>query len=385
MKTTKRVEDCTVVDVFSGAGGLTHGFLLEGFHVVAGIDADPACKYPFEHNNPGASFVQKRIEEVDPRDVLALYPAGHIKVLVGCAPCQPFSSYNRSRGERKDWDLLYEFARLIEHVQPEIVSMENVPRLATYKGGLVYEDFVKSLERNGYTVSVYPRVYAPDYGVPQHRTRLILFASKWGRIRMLRRARSPENYATVRHAIGHLPPIKAGEAHPDDPIHRASRLSELNLRRIRASVPGGTWLDWPEDLRASCHVKTTGKWYKSVYGRMRWDEPAPTITTQCYGYGNGRFGHPEQDRAISLREAALLQTFPPYYEFVPPGEPVKIAVVSRLIGNAVPVLLARAIAKSIRLHILHHRGWLWRRPTRGRYSGLDELRVRTYEHEFSRT
>ena len=354
----KRVEGCTVVDVFCGAGGLTHGFVLEGFRVAAGIDADPACRYPYEANNHGARFIESRIEDLSTDDLMQMYPDGDVKILVGCAPCQPFSAYNRKREKHKDWDLLYAFAELITAIRPEIVSMENVPRLATYDGGKVYEDFVKVLKDNGYNVSSFENVQAVRYGVPQHRKRLILFASLWGEIKLLRESRPPGQFCTVRDAIGGLPSLRAGEIHSEDPLHRASRLSDLNLRRIRASVPGGTWLDWDDDLRASCHLKHSGRFYKSVYGRMVWDEPAPTITTQCYGFGNGRFGHPEQDRAISLREAALLQTFPKDYEFSDPAEPFYIKVVSRLIGNAVPVVLARVIAKSIRLHILHHRGWL---------------------------
>lgn len=136
-------------------------------------------------------------------------------------------------------------------------------------------------------------------------------------------------------------------------------LSPLNLARIQASKPGGTWLDWPDELRAVCHTKETGKWYGNVYGRMSWDEPSATITTQCCGFGNGRFGHPEQDRAISMREAALLQTFPLSYEFIDPSDDTpSISRIAQMIGNAVPVALARMIAKSIRLHICEHRGWL---------------------------
>jgi len=127
----------------------------------------------------------------------------------------------------------------------------------------------------------------------------------------------------------------------------APSLSPLNLRRIKASRPGGTWRNWPPELQAACHRKTTGATYPSVYGRMEWDRPAPTITTQCFGYGNGRFGHPEQDRAISLREAAMLQTFPEMYAFAPPGASIKFNKMGRLIGNAVPVRLGEVIAQSL--------------------------------------
>ena len=157
--------------------------------------------------------------------------------------------------------------------------------------------------------------------------------------------------ATVRQVIGSLPAIRAGESHPEDGLHMAPALSTLNLSRIKVSIPGGTWRDWPIELLASCHKKATGATYPSVYGRMEWDRPAPTITTQCFGYGNGRFGHPEQNRAISLREAAMLQTFPKTYAFSPEGTPVKFSRMGRLIGNAVPVRLGEVIAKSLVNHV----------------------------------
>jgi len=359
--TNKKVSKCTVVDLFAGVGGLTHGFVMEGFRVAAGIDADIQCAYPYEYNNPGARFVPMDVEDLTPNDVLAFYPENDIKVLVGCAPCQPFSAYARKQGKHENWNLLYAFSALIEAIQPDIVSMENVPRLKSYVGGSIFRDFEDVLNRNDYYVTWDDSIYAPDYGVPQHRHRLILIASKFGKVELLRRSHNPNRYRTVRDAIGNLEPIAAGETRLNDPLHRAMNLSKVNLARIRASTPGGTWHDWPEELRAACHLKDTGKWYRNVYGRMSWDEPSPTITTQCYGFGNGRFGHPEQDRAISMQEAALLQTFPKGYRFFDPEKSNAITPVARFIGNAVPVNLARAIAKSIRLHILEHRGWLWQK------------------------
>lgn len=347
----KLVHNCSVADVFSGLGGLTHGFIMEGFSVTFGIDADGACKYPYEHNNPGAKFIHSKIEDLLPEQKASLFPAEHIKILIGCAPCQPFSSYTRIKGKHKSWNLLYDFADLINELNPDIVSMENVPRLVSYDDGTVYKDFVDKLEDLGYTVSAYPKVYAPDYGVPQRRTRLILFASKYGEVELLRRSLTPDRYTHVQDWIGHLEPLEAGKESSIDPLHKAASLSDMNLKRIRASIPNGTWKDWSEDLVAACHVDEKGKWYKNVYGRMAWNDLAPTITTQCCGFGNGRFGHPEQDRAISMREAALLQTFPPTYQFAEPLSPHRITIMSRLIGNAVPVVLARVIAKSIKLHL----------------------------------
>jgi len=156
---------------------------------------------------------------------------------------------------------------------------------------------------------------------------------------------------TVRQAIGHLRPLEAGEATSGDKLHMSAKLSEKNLQRIRISKPGGTWRDWPEYLIADCHRADSGQTYPGVYARMEWDKPAPTMTTQCFGFGNGRFGHPEQDRAISLREAAILQSFPRDYAFIPEEGEVSFKVMGRLIGNAVPVNLGRAIARSIKNHL----------------------------------
>lgn len=346
------IKGCSVVDMFCGAGGLTHGFVLEGFRVIAGIDVDASCKFAYEHNNQ-AEFIHSSIKDVKLREFRKLYPRNHTKILVGCAPCQSFSQYNKKKGradENDKWKLLYDFADLIERAHPHIVSMENVPELVNFKGGKIFGDFVSRLRISGYEVSHYI-VYCPDYGIPQKRTRLVLFASKFGSIRLQRRTHRPNRYRTVDTAIRHLPFLQAGEVDPKDPLHRAANLSELNLRRIQQSVQGGTWRDWDEDLVAECHKKDTGKSYDSVYGRMKWDEPSPTITTECNGYGNGRFGHPTQDRAISMREAAILQTFPKNYQFLSPTQKWHMEKLARMIGNAVPVQLGRVIARSIKHHL----------------------------------
>ena len=348
------MENYSVIDLFCGAGALTHGFVLEGFNVVAGLDADKSCKYAYETNNHGAHFIEKRIEDVTSVELKQLYPEGHVKILVGCAPCQPYSPYNKGRKDKdKKWKLLSDFASLISEIEPDIVSMENVPDLAAFKTGTIYRDFVGHLE-NEYTVTEYPEVFCPDYGIPQRRKRLVLFASKYGKLELLPATCTPDQYKKVKDAIDDLEPLKAGQVSQTDPYHKASRLSELNLRRIKASVPGGTWRDWPKELVAPCHLKESGNSYSSVYGRMKWDELSPTITTQCYGFGNGRFGHPDtkQNRAISLREAARLQTFPDDYKFVDPKtQHYSTTVIGRLIGNAVPIELARVIARSIKHHL----------------------------------
>jgi DNA (cytosine-5)-methyltransferase 1 len=194
-------------------------------------------------------------------------------------------------------------------------------------------------------------VECADYGVPQTRKRLVLLASRHGQIELNAPTLIDERQRpTVKTAISHLAPLKAGQADPKDNMHLACKLSSLNLRRIKASKPGGTWRDWRPSLLATCHRKKTGETYPSVYGRMEWDALAPTITTQCFGYGNGRFGHPAQHRAITLREAAILQTFPSNYKFLPPDEKPRFSVMGRFIGNAVPVRLGEVIAQSLVAH-----------------------------------
>ncbi len=344
---------CRVVDVFCGVGGLTHGFVLEGFDVVLGVDSDPSCRFPYEHNN-NVPFLNEKVEDLSDSDKADMFPAEtEYRILIGCAPCQPFSNYMTGKSNRADnWQLVSDFAALIKELTPEIVSMENVPSLQGFDDGRIFKGFVSQLKALNYFVWS-SNVYCPDYGIPQQRSRLVLLASKLAPIELLPPTHSPDSYVSVRDAIGKLQPLAAGETSDADPLHRVRGLSDLNLERIRQSKPGGNWHDWDETLLAACHKRSSGQTYKSVYGRMRWDEPSPTITTQCYAYGSGRFGHPEQDRAISLREAALLQTFPIEYQFTSPNEQVTFNKVGRHIGNAVPVQLARVIAKSIAHHLEH--------------------------------
>jgi DNA (cytosine-5)-methyltransferase 1 len=355
-KNNLSIKDFSVIDLFCGVGGLTHGFVKEKFNVEAGIDFDKSCKYAFEKNN-NATFYHKDITILTGTELNDKFSKRKRKILVGCAPCQPFSTYNSKKSNNdtiksKDekWKLLYSFAKLINEVEPEIISMENVPQLVKFDEGKVFNDFVKGLESKNYFVS-WSIVNAQDYGVPQRRKRLVLLASKFGKIEIIDKTIKDNNFKTVKDAIGHLPPIEDGVSHPDDTLHRARKLSELNKNRIRATKEGGFWRDWDESLWLECHKKQSGKSYGSVYGRMKWNDVAPTMTTHCTGLGNGRYGHPEQDRAISLREAALIQSFPEDYDFIDPTIPMSTPAISRQIGNAVPVELGVAIAKSIKKHI----------------------------------
>lgn len=337
----------SVVDLFCGAGGLSHGFFSEGFNIVGGIDNDETCRYAFEYNND-APFIRRDVSDLKSRELEDLFIPGRSRILVGCAPCQPFSTYNQKNDDPK-WNLLSHFGALITEVRPDVVSMENVPRLIKFREGEVFRQFVSQLEAAEYHV-VWKVLYGPDFGLAQTRSRLVLLASRLGPIE-LPTPTHKDHYRTVLEEIGDLPPLGHGEANDSDPLHCASRLSDINALRIAASKPGGTWRDWCEDLVAKCHKVESGRGYSSVYGRMKWEEPSPTITTQFFGFGNGRFGHPEQPRALSLREGAMLQGFPRSYEFVRPGERIQFKAVGRLIGNAVPVKLAAAIARSVKSHL----------------------------------
>lgn len=348
---TGHIRHASVVELFCGAGGLTHGFRLEGFDIAAGIDVDEGCRHAFEYNNQ-APFIRRDVASLDGAEVAQLFVPGHRSILIGCTPCQPFSVYNQKNSDPQ-WQLLTEFARIIAEVEPTIVSMENVPRLMHFRKGEVFKTFVAKLGQLGYRVH-WQIAFAPDYGVPQRRSRLVLLASRLGGIELEPPTHTSSQYATVAQVIKALPRLSAGGVDVRDPLHRSSRLSPLNVKRIRAAKAGGSWRDWNDELISACHKTATGKGYASVYGRMEWHAPAPTITTQFYGFGNGRFGHPEQDRAISLREGAVLQSFPSNYSFVEPGGDIRFKQLGRMIGNAVPVLLARAIARSIRSHLVEH-------------------------------
>lgn len=334
------------VDLFCGAGGLSYGLQKKGIEIRAGVDLDPHCRYPYEENVK-AEFLEKSVEDLTAEEILAFYKQGEITLLAGCAPCQPFSTYRKGKDTSGDhkWGLLKAFGNLIRETQPDLVTMENVPQLPKHE---VFKDFLSCLDGYEYDFQV---VNCLDYGMPQHRKRLVLLASKLGPIRLTEPTHRPHQYTKVFDVIKKLRPLEAGQSDPSDPLHACATLSEINLKRIKAAKPGGSWRDWDEELIAECHKKSSGKSFPSVYGRMEWMKPAPTMTTLCYGFGNGRFGHPSQDRAISLREAAIFQTFPQKYKFVPKGTKINFKVIGRLIGNAVPVRLGEVIADSIHEHL----------------------------------
>lgn len=350
----KKVQKTIVAtDLFCGAGGLTRGLMDAGIEVAAGYDIDEACEFPYEHNNAPAKFYKQSVTDLAGAELAKHYPKDSVRVLVGCAPCQTFSKYTYAVDNDDDpkWTLLDEFARIVRELKPDIVSMENVPELRHHD---IFQKFLKTLRDEGFHFTDDEEkqvVYCPDYGMAQQRSRLVVVASRLGPIELIEPTHKPEKYKSVRDVLKDLPPLKAGGICKIDPLHRCSELSDLNLKRIKCSKPGGTWRDWPEELVAKCHRKKSGKSYPGVYARMSWDEPSPTMTTQFYGFGNGRFGHPEQNRAISLREGAILQSFPENYQFVKPDGEYCTRVIGRMIGNAVPVRLGEVVGEAILKHI----------------------------------
>lgn len=340
------------LDFFCGGGGMTKGLIDAGINVLAGIDSNPNCKTTYEANNKN-TYIQHDICTLTPEDLINLFP--QIKdqdnlLLVGCAPCQPFSILRREAFDEdgnpiphKSVNLLSEFSRFVHALHPAHVLVENVPGLKG-KGSEVLEAFKTMLRNDGYQI-VDSVIYAKDYGIPQNRRRYVLMASRiftpvlppvtHGKKQGLK------PYATVRETISKYPELKAGESNKTIPNHQSARLKELLLTRMQATPhDGGSRTDWPDELVLKCHKSFQG--HTDVYGRMKWDEPSPTLTVKCFSISNGRFGHPEQDRAISLREAAAIQTFPDDYIFYG-----SIQEVGRQIGNAVPVKLAYILGKQL--------------------------------------
>jgi DNA (cytosine-5)-methyltransferase 1 len=331
------------IDLFCGAGGVTRGLLDAGINVVSGIDFDGSVKLTYEHNNSPAKFIQKDIFQLKAHELLEIYNQHPGKrLLAGCAPCQPFSRLNKDRLSPKDprRTLLRYFADLVDEIQPDFVMMENVAGIA-HKESDVLEYFLDILDKHGYKHDQHV-VNAMNYGVPQNRKRYVLLASKHGEIKIPEGKFDGTNVPlkSVADTIKELPPIEAGEECIDIPNHRSRKLEEINIRRIMATPhDGGSRKDWTDPtLKVPCHEKTSG--YCNVYGRIAWKNPAPTLTTKFHAYTSGRFGHPEQNRALSLREGALLQSFPKNYIFFGAGD-----TIARQIGNAVPPLLAYEMAQ----------------------------------------
>ena len=340
-------------DFFSGCGGASAGLRAAGLDIALGLDNDLDAGRTFQANFAEAEFVCANIEEVSEEslDEIVGRWVGHPLLFNACAPCQPFSRQRRGTGppDDKRLGLLNHLLRFVHRHQPELIFAENVPGLRDGSAGReIFVGFVRRLRDLGYCTN-HSVVRSQDYGVPQRRARLVLLASMLGPIGPPAKTHGPgtrqPEYANVSDWIRGLPEIVAGESHPLIPNHRAARLSSLNLQRIRATPPGGGWRDLPFRLLPDSRKSGFGG-FTDVYGRLKWDSPAPALTTRCISYSNGRFGHPDQDRAISVREAACLQTFPLDFEFVG-----SLNSQARQVGNAVPALLAQQFGQRMTDHL----------------------------------
>ncbi|MCK9749752.1 DNA cytosine methyltransferase [Pseudomonas syringae pv. syringae] len=346
------VKGLNFYDFFSGCGGTSCGMRAAGMTVRLGLDIDPDAAKTFRANFVGSEFICQDIRTLKTSDVVRHVVRNNAPTVFGaCAPCQPFSKQNRQKkGDDIRKMLLPEFHRFVLEFRPEYIFIENVPGMQTMDKVGPFAKFLKFLNKLGYWYD-YKVIMAYHYGVPQRRRRLVLVASSLGPIKIPNATHGPNtehpNLPTVGEWISGLPNLRAGETDKEDSMHRAALLSELNLERMSKTPIGGGRQDWPEHLWLNCHRDHGG--HSDVYGRMSWDKPSSALTTRCISLSNGRFGHPEQNRAISVREAACIQTFP--RDFVFHGN---LNSMARQVGNAVPVRMAEVFGMEFMRHHAHY-------------------------------
>lgn len=342
-------------DVFAGAGGLSVGLNAAGFDVTGAIENDRNVIPTFISNHPNTAVSYCGVEELESSDITLAGLRGRIDIMAGCPPCQGFSSltskYRRTDPRNK---LIWEMATMAKLLSPRAIMMENVPGLLG-KGRSLYNQVCGELKKQGYLINE-GILDVADFGVPQRRRRMVMLAGRDFEISLptATHAYNGKNdllpWTTVREAlepINKAPIIfeksAQGRKSPSQDWHVVRRMSERNLERIKMTVAGKSREQLPEKLRPDCH-QDGYRGFSNTYGRMQWDMPAPTITAGCTTFSKGRFGHPEEDRTISVREAALLQTFPMDYRFETPH----MEHVCKMIGNALPPLFAEVLARQVR-------------------------------------
>ena len=352
--------ELTAIDAFAGAGGLSVGLKRAGFSVVAAIELEEHAFATYKANHPEVRCFKQDIATVSGAELLKHAGTYHLDLLAGCPPCQGFTSLTAKYREKVDPrnQLVLEMARLAEEILPRAVMMENVPGL-TQKGDDLYKQVCERLEKLGYRLTE-NILQAADYGVPQLRRRLVMLGGLGFEIPLpdATHSRFPTDtlarWRTVRDAIEGMPtPLTLPEAKGKGDIERSDwhvvrQISHKTLERMKAARAGKTWTNIPEHLRPACH-RDGYIGFTNVYGRMQWDQPAPTITGGCTTFSKGRFGHPETHRTISVREAALLQTFPDDYRLDTPY----MEHVCNMIGNALPCDFAEAISKQCAQRLRH--------------------------------
>lgn len=335
----------TAIDLFSGAGGLTQGLKQAGFNVVGAVESVAAYADSYRMNHPKTNLKERDITKIDPADYMKELglKVGELDLLAGCPPCQGYSTIGtRNRGKRNDPrnELVYEVLRFAIAFQPKTIMMENVPALNNDDR---LERLVGKLEELGYKVD-HKVLKMSNYGVPQARRRMIMLASRFDEIEVLKQELDEDKMKTVRNAIAFLPP----KGDSNDPLHDATDNRSDKVKSRIAMIPkdGGSRSDLGEEHQLECHKRTSG--FRDVYGRMAWDKPSPTITGGCNNPSKGRFLHPEENRVITLREAALLQTFPPDYKFSFKSGKTGIAM---MIGNALPPTFIEFHARKLIKHL----------------------------------
>lgn len=343
----------SAIELFSGCGGLSTGLIAAGFTVLSAVEINQTAADTYRLNHPNVNLIVDDVRNVAAASLLRIHNLrkGQLDLLAGCSPCQGFSRLRKGESGKEDPrnQLVFEFLRLVRGLRPKTIFMENVPGLITTEyGENLFKKILAELSRLGYAVD-YKIIDTADYGVPQFRRRFVLLGSRYKRhpitLPDTTHAAPNENerqnklpWNTVRTAFDGIPALLNGDTDPNIPLHTCSRIGELNMQRIR-SVPhdGGSRSSFPPDLVLKCH-RDYPDGFRDVYGRMHWDQPSPTLTGGCTNITRGRYVHPDQDRGISLYEAARLQTFPDDYRFA--GNFGEKAL---QIGNAVPVHLAQTM------------------------------------------
>lgn len=321
----------SAIDLFAGCGGLTEGLEQAGIQVKFAVELDPKISKVYESNHPNVKMLSQDIRKISNSDFRKM---GQIDIVAGCPPCQGFTQMNRNNKRKLYSDerntLIQDYLRAVSAIKPEFIMMENVPQIVHYDR---FNEMLLSLRNMNYFIDL-KIINVKDFGVPQSRKRLVLIGSHSHAVDFPLSLHT--KILTVRDAIGELPQ----PADSQDAIHKIHSNHTPYIQHIINLIPrdGGNRKDLPTKYWLECHKKSNVG-YSDVYGRMYWDRPSPTITGGCLSPSKGRFLHPTQNRSISVREAAILQSFPDNYWF---DCSYPKSLLAQMIGNAIPPKFAKA-------------------------------------------